>query len=137
MGRDRWPSSTREYRIVQYAQDMTPDLDDAMILRSGLNPFRAGGLEVTTNLTQACDHNAENCVEAAWFRFLSNGYVSNATCEGNVSQSSYGGHWIVCPSIGNGPSMALFGNRDGYDENKLWGHSFSSSNTWAERVFAR
>ena len=139
MGRDRWPANTLEYRIVQYAADMTPDLDDAMVLRSASNPFRAGGLEVTTTLTQACDHNAENCVEAAWFRFLSDRHVPNATCTDHVSlNSGYGGHWIICPSERAGRSMSLFGNRDYYNENKLWGlDSLGNGYVWAERVFAR
>ena len=137
---DNTPSHT-EYLLIHYNSSLSPDTDDAFIIGYTGNLFpNSTGTINNIAVTRVCDINNANCDNTSvYWKYDGNGYFGSSLCNSNSHEGSLPGNYGYCQNgvSTNYPSNGLFGNREGYDETKLWNHSGGVSMDWMERVFVR
>jgi len=128
-----------EYLVKQYDSAMTIDTDDAFIIHATTNIFPdSTGSVQNLVVDSVCDINNANCDSTnAVFKYVGDGWFSNAYCDSGFSSGSYKGNYGYCHNgLGSYGANSLFGNRKEYDETKLWNHDNGADN-FMERIFVR
>ncbi|PID86511.1 hypothetical protein CSB08_00830 [Candidatus Gracilibacteria bacterium] len=142
IGRDnRLKISQSEYLLVQYLNGVL-DSDDAYIMRYSGDLF-PDSLVNDISIDRVCDINNSNCdLSDVYWKYLGDSFYSQGNCINTyVAVPSYfGGNYGLCH---NGIttsyfSSSFFGNRDQYNETKVWGDgSLGNSDDYQERIFIR
>ena len=134
LGMVNWPNFTE--LMIEYADSVGGvDQDDGMVLHVPENPFRNEVNGADTEIT-VCDSNGEQCVENAWLRYTPSGHFNNGRCSDELPSPAHGGHYLVCRWQRDGIAFDLFGDRQIYDESKLWNHRNGSAG-YSERLYGR
>jgi Concanavalin A-like lectin/glucanases superfamily/Domain of unknown function (DUF2341)/Fibrillar collagen C-terminal domain/Fibrinogen beta and gamma chains, C-terminal globular domain len=128
-----------QYMFKQYNSVMTFDSDDSFIVHSNndLFPNSIGSVDDIV-VDSICDYNNANCDSAdTYFRYSGDGWFASSYCNGGYNSGTYKGNYGYCQ---NGISTeylsnALFGDRSGYNEAKLWGYSLG--NLYMGQVYVR
>lgn len=132
--------SSGEWLFVQYDNTDTEDSDDAFIIHHSSDLFfTSTGVLNRTAVTKVCDINNSNCDETGVeFLWTGDGYFSGALCTSPYTApgGTYFGNYGYCHNGASGTANSLFGNRNGYNETKLWGHP-SGGGSFYERIFIR
>lgn len=133
-------SNYGEFLLYQLDSNLSIDTDDAFIIQSSNNIFpNSTGMSNDIAVTAVCDINNANCdTTDVYFKYIGNGWYGSAQCNSGLSTGAYLGNYGYCQNgVSTGyTSNALFGNRSGYSETKLWNHD-NAADAFMERVFVR
>ncbi|PID99033.1 hypothetical protein CSA80_02865 [Candidatus Saccharibacteria bacterium] len=132
-----------EYLNIQTRSNGVDDTDDAYILHTTANIFpnsASPSTVIDTPIDQICDVNNANCDNSdVYWKYIGNSWFHSSLCHaGNAAGNvAYHGNYGYCHNgwTGSGAN-ALFGNRTGYNETKLYDHA-GGSRHYAERFYIK
>jgi hypothetical protein len=130
-----------EWKFMQYTVGDVLDSDDAFIIHNDGSDlfFSSVGVVNKTPVTSVCDINDSNCdTTDVYFLWSGNGWWGSTRCSSGFDSGPYSGNYGYCQNgvATSYNSNGLFGNRDGYNEAKLWNHP-NGSRVYQERIWGR
>ena len=130
-----------QYLVLQFL-DGVPDVDDAYIIttdgsETDLFPDANGLKDI--GVASACDVYGENCdTSGVYWKYIGKKHYSSSQCNADADTTSpYFGNYGICGANNSNQSSGLFGDRNGYDETKLWGYDSKDAQLYQERIFVR
>jgi len=129
-----------EYLLVQYDSAGNADTGDAyrMTVPTNTNLFPNTQSTLDIAVTKVCDINGNNCdTSGVLWKYSGDQWYGSSMCNSYASgDTTYRGNYGLCYNgAGSYSSSSLYGDRNGYDETKLWLHPYA--NTWQERILVR
>ena len=131
-----------EVMLVQYLNGVE-DTDDAYILE-----LPSPGIDLFPNINnvrdfpiaRVCTLDGARCdASNVWFKYSGDSWYHSSYCSPSnwANSLSYRGNYGLCHDGWTGASSSYFtGNRNGYNETKLWAHSNGGA-AYQERIFYR
>lgn len=132
-----------QWMFKHYDASLNLDSDDAFIIKNDGSDlfFPSVGVANSTLVNAVCDINNSNCdTTDVYFLWIGDGWFASSLCSNDIDSGTYKGNYGHChndvtPSSGYA-SNSLFGNREGYDETKLWLLP-SSGQLFQEQIWVR
>jgi hypothetical protein len=131
--------------IIQYTNAGVADTDDAYIMDISVDPFVNDNILHDTPVSRVCNINGAACdMTSVFFRYIGDYWYHSSQCYSSSSfDATYRGNYGLCHngvqqsgSAGAYPSSSAYGNRNIYDETKLWAHPNVAA-SYQERIYVR
>ncbi len=131
--------------LIQYNNLGVADMDDAYIMDTSADLFPNTNTLTDFPISRVCNINGAACdMSQVFFRYIGDYWYHSSQCLSSSSfDATYRGNYGLCHngiayngSAGSYPSSSGYGNRNVYDETKLWAHPNVAA-AFQERIFVR